>query len=616
LPERDLATICRLSGLIAHDATQLDVRGLDAPDARLLFRDGPVAFSGSLGEDAVASAGDLAVVADLELTNLDELQTMVGQEARGGALIAALYRREGAGFLPRLHGGFALALWDRRRQELVLAVDQFGIKRLYYLTDGARTAFASRPGALRIGQAPPPVSISAIFNYLNFAFVPAPISIFRGVARLAPGHLLRVRARAATPEAYWDLDYPERRQGRAEAAAAIARTTEAGIGRALRGHSVKEIGAFLSGGTDSSTVVGLMARLTGEQVNAFSIGFSEERYDELDYARLAAAHFGARHHTKIVGPDEALALMPRLVGAYDEPFGNNSAIGTYFCAQLARECGVEVLLAGDGGDEIFGGNERYCTDRVYALYHRIPRVVRRGVLEPLLKMAPAQIGVVGRAQRYVRRANIPNPRRFFSWEFFFSQEAHALFVRELLQSVDLQAPDAVTQRHYDRARATSELNRLLYLDMKLAIGDNDLLKVTQASELAGVQVRFPMLDPALVDLTGSLPSDYKVRGFEKRHIFKRAFGDLLPAAILAKRKHGFGVPTSTWIKSHPGFRALVRDTLLSSKARGRGYFRAGVVENLLDRHDAEASAYYGDLLWRILMLELWQLRHQDRAVVA
>jgi asparagine synthase (glutamine-hydrolysing) len=359
-----------------------------------------------------------------------------------------------------------------------------------------------------------------------------------------------------------------------------------------------------------------MARLTGEPVNAFSIGFAEERYDELDYARLAAAHFGARHHTKIVGPDEALDALPRLVEAYDEPFGNNSAIGTYFCAQLARECGVEVLLAGDGGDEIFGGNERYCTDRVYALYRRVPAVVRRGLLEPFLKVAPSRIGVIGRAKRYVRRASIPNPRRFFSWEFFFAQEAKGLFAPELLESIDLEAPYTLAEWHYGRARATSELNRLLYLDMKLAIGDNDLLKVTQASDLAGVQVRFPLLDPPLVELTGSLPADFKVRRFEKRHIFKRAFRDLLPPEILAKRKHGFGVPTSTWIKTHRGFRELVRDTLLSPAAKTRAYFRAGVLEDLLNRHDQEASAYYGDLLWRILMLELWQLRHADRAVAA
>jgi asparagine synthase (glutamine-hydrolysing) len=604
-----------LGGLIARDASAPEAMFASAPGTRVLVREGPVLLVGDLESDGVASIGGVSVIGDLDLTNVDELRSLAGHDSRGADLVARLYLREGSRFLQRLHGGFALALWDGRRDELLVAVDQFGIKRLYYLPGSIGTAFASRPTDLRVGPALPAVSASAVFNYLNFSFVPAPTSIFRDVLRLAPGHLLRVRAGQATTETYWDLEYPERRVGRAEAAATIERVASEGVARAIRGHSVKQLGAFLSGGTDSSTIVGLMSRLTGESIDAFSIGFSEERFDELDYARLAAAHFGARHHTKIVGPDEALEMLPRLVDAYDEPFGNNSAIGTYFCAQLARDCGVEVLLAGDGGDEIFGGNERYGADRVYALYERVPAFVRRGLLEPFLRIAP-DVGVFGRAQRYVRRANIPNPRRFFSWEFFFAQEAARLFVPDLLQTLDVDAPNALTEWHYGRVRATSELNRLLYLDMKLAIGDNDLLKVTRASDLAGVGVRFPMLDPSLVTLTGSLPADFKVRGFEKRHIFKRAFQNLLPSEILAKRKHGFGVPTSTWMKTHRGFRALVRDTLLSPAAKSRAYFRDGVIEDLLARHDEEASAYYGDLLWRILMLELWHGRHAERAIAA
>jgi asparagine synthase (glutamine-hydrolysing) len=607
--------MCRLGGLIAPDAATLDAMWACAPAVPVLLREGPLVLGGNLDADAVATNGSVTVVGDLDLTNVGELQALVGQDAQGADLVARLYLREGSRVLRRLHGAFALALWDRGRDEMILAVDQFGMKRLYYLSGPGVIAFASRPSALRVGPTSPSVSVGAVFSYLNFSFVPAPTSIFRDVARIEPGQMVRIRRGAATLEAYWDLEYPERRVSRSDAAGRIEQVTQEGVGRAINGFAAKELGAFLSGGTDSSTVVGLMTRLTGESVNAFSIGFSEERFDELDYARLAAAHFGARHHTRIVGPDEALEVLPRLVEAFDEPFGNNSAIGTYFCAQLARDRGVEVLLAGDGGDEIFGGNERYGADRVYALYHRVPAFLRHGLLEPFLRVAP-DISVLGRAQRYVRRASIPNPRRFFSWEFFFSQEAGGLFTPELLGALDVDAPYVLVEQQYRRVRAMSELNRLLYLDMKLAIGDNDLLKVTQASELAGVGVRFPMLDVSLVELLGSLPANFKVRGFEKRHIFKRAFRSLLPREILAKRKHGFGVPTSTWMKTHRGFRALVHDTLLSSAARSRGYFRAGVLQDLLARHDAEASAYYGDLLWRVLMLELWQLRHADRAVAA
>jgi len=586
------------------------------PLARILLQDGPVVLGGSVDDEAVASNGNVTVVADLELTNLHDLQSLAGRGGRGAEVILALYLQDDIRFLRRLHGGFAVAVWDRGRGELTVAVDRFGVKRLYYLSDASRTTFASRASALRLGPVAPSVSVRTVFHYLNFGFVPAPMSAFSGVTRLAPGHVLRVRGGHVTTEGYSDVEYPEQRINRSKSAASMVRFVEQGVSRALQGRPMKEVGAFLSGGTDSSTVVGLMSRLTGESVNAFSIGFNEPRYDELDYARLAATHFGAHHHTKIITADEALEALPRVVEAYDEPFGNDSAIGTYFCTRLARDCGVDLLLAGDGGDEIFGGNERYTSDRVFQLYQYVPGIVRRQLLEPVLRVIPPKVKIIDRAQRYVRRANIPNPRRFFSYEFLFVEEAQRLLAPALLQSLDLDEPYALTETHYQRARATSELNRLLYLDLKLAIGDNDLVKVTQAAELAGVQVRFPLLDPPLVNFTGLLPAHYKVRGFQKRYLFKRAFSDLLPPAIVAKRKHGFGVPTSTWIKSHRGFRELTRDTLGSTAAKARGYFRSGALEHLLDSHDAESSPYYGTILWRVLMLELWQLRHGDRAVAA
>src|SRR5439155_17142690 len=219
-----------------------------------------------------------------------------------------------------------------------------------------------------------------------------------------------------------------------------------------------------------------------------------------------------------------------------------------------RESGVRPPLAGDGGDEIFGGNERYTAARVFARYHHVPLPIRRRLLEPVFFSLPDR-GLPGRVQRYIRRANIPSPRRFYSYEFFFAQEAKQLLDPGFTRLVDLTAPWNVVQDHFDHVEASSELNRLMYLDLKLTIGDNDLLKVTRTAELAGVGVRFPLLDLSLVEFTGTLPANMKVRGLEKRYLFKRAFRTLLPPQTLAKRKHGFGVPTSVWLRSHPRFRA-------------------------------------------------------------
>ncbi|MGH7303981.1 MAG: asparagine synthetase B family protein, partial [Candidatus Rokuibacteriota bacterium] len=413
---------------------------------------------------------------------------------------------------------------------------------------------------------------------------------------------------------YWDMRYPEKRVSRREGAAAMYRFTETAVDRALAGASPNEVGAFLSGGTDSSTLVGLMSRSTRQTVNAFSIGFSDDAYNELGYAELAAREFGAVHRTKTVTPEAAFALLPRLVEAYDEPFGNNSAIGTLVCVELAREHGVERMLAGDGGDEIFGGNERYRTDRIFGLYHGVPGILRRGVIEPIVQNLPdGGASILGRAQRYIRRANLPNPRRFFSYEFYFATEAARLFAPGFLEAIDRDAPYRMTQAPYDGVETVSELNRLLYLDLKLAIGDNDLFKVTRTAELAGVNVRFPMLDLDLVEFTGSLPAALKVRGLEKRYLFKRAFRELLPREILAKRKHGFGVPTSRWLRDHAQFRELAGDTLLSVRCLERGIFRPGAIAELIDWHQRESSPYFGDLLWRILMFELWHRGHVEGA---
>ena len=549
--------------------------------------------------------------ADLDLVNLDELRALTGLTS-GCEVLGRLYELEGwQGLLRHLRGGFAVALWDPRQDTLYLGVDHFGIKPLYYLATPAGVAFASRPSALlAVPGARAEADPQVVYDYLNLRAVAAPASVWKGVRRLPPGHLLTVRAGAVKVERYWDLEYPERRIGLREAMAATTRHVEEAVSAALGGGPAKETGAFLSGGTDSSTVLGYMARLTGERVPAFSIGFHEDRFDELHYADVAARHFGAAHEKHIVTGDEALAVMPALVGTYDEPFGNNSALGTYLCARLAREHGVRRLLAGDGGDEIFGGNERYVSDRVFGLYGRVPGALRRGVIEPALAILPGDRGVLGKARRYVKRASLPMPRRLYSYDFYFASEGRA-FLGDVLAGCDPEAPWRTVEGHFAAAVATADLNRAMYMDVKVTLGDNDLVKVTRTAELAGIGVRFPLLDRPLVEFTATLPATFKVRGMEKRYLFKRAFRSLLPAEILAKRKHGFGIPTSDWLKGHAGFRELAHEALLSPWARSLGYFRPGAIERLVALHQADATPYYGDHLWTALMLHLWHRRHLE-----
>jgi asparagine synthase (glutamine-hydrolysing) len=274
---------------------------------------------------------------------------------------------------------------------------------------------------------------------------------------------------------------------------------------------------------------------------------------------------------------------------------------------------MRTLLAGDGGDEIFGGNERYRREQVLARYDRLPAVLRRRVIEPILRRVPAERrDLLGKAQRYVERASAGNPARFYASEFFVARERERLLHPDFLAATTADGPLRVAEGHYRAARATSELNRLLYIDLKITLGDNDLFKVTRTAEAAGMAVRFPLLDHPLVEFMATLPAWHKVRGTEKRHLFKRAMRGFLPAEILAKPKHGFGLPISDWLRDHPGFRELLRDTFASRAARERGYWAPGAIESLCDRFARDATAFYGGVLWTILMLELWHARHGDR----
>jgi asparagine synthase (glutamine-hydrolysing) len=271
---------------------------------------------------------------------------------------------------------------------------------------------------------------------------------------------------------------------------------------------------------------------------------------------------------------------------------------------------MRTLLAGDGGDEIFGGNERYRREQILARYRWLPGLLRRGMLEPALgRLRRDRTDLLGKAQRYVERARTPNPARFYSSEFFVAHERDRLLHPDFLRATTADGPLRVAEGHYRAARAESELDRLLYLDVKITLGDSDLFKVVRTADLAGIAVRVPMLDHPLVEFTATLPAWLKVRGTEKRHLFKRAFADLLPAEVLAKKKHGFGLPISDWLRQHAGFRELAHDTLGARAARERGYFAPGAIDSLFERHEADATPFYGDILWTVLMLELWHLRH-------
>jgi asparagine synthase (glutamine-hydrolysing) len=372
------------------------------------------------------------------------------------------------------------------------------------------------------------------------------------------------------------------------------------------------VGAFLSGGTDSSTVVGMMSRLGRGPVKTFSIGFEEQRFNELRYAEITARKFQADHHTYVVSAADCFQALPHMVRFFDEPFANSSAIPTYFCGRLAAESGVRVLLAGDGGDELFGGNERYLTDKIFQSYQTVPLVLRKRLIEPVLTCLPVERGPLGKARRFVRRSNMSAVERFFYYSFLCTHPPEEVFERDFLAGLEDYSVLEIPSRYYREGPDRDHLDRLLYVDVKITLGDSDLPKVTQMSELAGIQTRFPFLDRLVAEFSGGVPPHLKVKGCEKRYLFKRAFRNLLPPEVIKKKKHGFGIPVAHWLKSDHSMRELAHDVLLSRAAFERGYFRPEFIRQLFDMHERDDTSYYGDTLWTFLILELWHRQIVDK----
>lgn len=555
--------------------------------------------------DAVAVAFDGTIYNGATLAR--ELSLEPGSTAR---LLAALYERHGLDFLTRLNGPCAVCIVDKRQNTAHIATDRYGIVPVVYLADGGRVICAPRIRDILAvpGVDPGGVDPGALVDYLNFSAIPGPRTVYRNLRMLPPGHVVTVSGSSAVPKltSYYDLDYTVDNAGEEryralvppaiEEAVRVILDTEAAAGR--------RVGTFLSGGTDSSTVTGMVKKLAGS-VKSFSIGFDEPGYNELDYARIAARHFGAEHYEYMVTPDDVLAAIDALLDVYDEPFGNASAIPSYFCARFARDHGVDTLLAGDGGDEIFGGNERYAARRIFSVYHQVPKLLRKGVIEPLVAMAPELHSVITKGKKYISRANIPQPDRFYSYNPVAALGVDAIFAPDFVRQLRGHDTNAWARVHWQAAGTDDELNRLLYLDMKHTVTDNDLRKVNGMTAKAGMRVAYPFLDHRLVDLAGRMPSDLKVRGTYLRYIFKESLKGFLPPEVIAKQKHGFGLPIGVWTRTKPNIAAFVRDTLLGPSCSIQPWLRDGFLEEIFRIHGETGASFYGDIIWNLLMMELW-----------
>jgi asparagine synthase (glutamine-hydrolysing) len=616
--------ICEFGAEISNAKIDAVVRALAMPDE--IGRDAIAAPSIGLGVarrwpfQQLASVDGLRIAVDADLINVAELTARVKDKFPGAGslplaeLLAKLYRIDGPSFVEKLHGAFAVALWDERAYRLILAIDRLGIKSLYWTNERGRLIFASRArGVLAALSESPDVNPAALMQFLLFSVVPAPLSSYSGIEKIRPGYRLIFENGQIRHESYWDLNYDESSNfDERHWAEELREGIRAAVHRHLADLRAESSGAYLSGGTDSSSVTAFMSEKFSP-TRTFSIFFSESRYDEIDFARTTAEKFHTQHNELRLNPSDALEAIPKIAEYYDEPFANSSAIGSYFCAKLAHGMGVETLLAGDGGDELFAGNERYGADQRFQVYHRVPRWLRRGLLEPLASLLPNNESKLSLPKRYIRRANIPNPERIFSYGLFQSLPAAEIFTSDFLAQVPPSSWMDTINAHFRRTRASSELNRLMYMDLKLILADNDLRKVSGTAELAGVNVRYPLLDDQLAELSSRIPSRLKLKGSEKRYIFKQAMKGILPEKILNKKKHGFGVPLALWFLKNDSLNTLMQDVLHDSRTRQRGYFQPQFYDRLSDLHQHEHAAYYGEIVWYLVALELWHRQHLEKS---
>ena len=545
-----------------------------------------------------------------EIFNFQELRSDL--EAKGHRfrtksdteVILHLWLEHGEACVTRLRGQFAFAIWDASRELMFVARDRLGIKPLYYAVDGERLLFASEAKSILAAlDEVPPIDETAVVDYFTYLYVPAPKTIYRGISKLEPGHSMRITPEGHEISRYWDLEFAD--PGSTDEASA-ARDVLESLREAVRVRLVSDVplGAFLSGGIDSSAVAALMAEEVRDPIRTFSVGFREAAFDELPYARSMAERIGSRHFEKVVPADPA-TVFDRIGRFYDEPFADSSAIPTYTVSGITRE-EVTVALSGDGGDENFAGYRRYRFDRLENQVRRwIPRFVRRTAVAGLARVYPKADWLPQPLRAKTLLGNLAqDPDR----GYFLTQSAlprsilDTMLARDLVTRLRDYDPFDTMRPHFERA-PSDPLSRIQYVDFKTYLPDDILTKVDRASMAHSLEVRVPILDHRFVERFAALPAHQKVRGGRGKHALREALRARIPASVLDGTKRGFDTPLKSWMRGP--LRGAVAEAI---EALPRDWFHKPALTRVLAEHEA-GKRDHGRLLWSLLVLEHWRRRH-------
>jgi asparagine synthase (glutamine-hydrolysing) len=507
------------------------------------------------------------------------------------------YEQWGEGVVSRLEGMFAFALWDQRRQRLLLARDRSGKKPLFYAQHNGNLLFGSSPRSLFAAGMPPEVSSRGVATFLAYGFAAPPDTFYRGVSQLPPAHYLLYEGGASSLVRYWSFEIlePPTIRSESEALAKLRPLVESAVVKRL----VAEVplGAFLSGGIDSSIIVGLMSKHI-PRVKTFSLGFvGDARYDETPFAQMVANKFNTEHRTFMVEPN-AISLIDKLVWHHDGPFGDSSAIPTYLVSQYTREH-VTVALSGDGGDELFAGYLRFFAARMAEQIPGPLRALGKRLL-PLLPTAPAERSLLGRGKRFLEAGASDLPDRLLDWSLLFARELTSTLRPEVFAEISNEEILAYHRRFFEQRGTT--LQNLLRHNFESYLPEDLLVKADRCSMAHALELRAPFLDTALIEFSARLPDHMKLQGKNTKYLLKKAFSDLLPPEILSRGKMGFGVPLAAWFRRE--LRGYLEERLCGSTPKVNQFLLPGVAEHLVEEHIQE-RADHSHRLWALLTLEIW-----------
>ncbi len=523
-------------------------------------------------------------------------------------IVPHLYQEYGNDFVDHLNGMFAIVLWDTQKKRLVLARDRYGEKPLYYGVFDGKLIYASEPKAM---LAHPSVSrdldLDSLRQYLSYDYVPAPASIYKGISKLPAAHTMTVEGGEIRTRRYWNLTWNKPEGGRNgtgfDAKADELRTL---LSDAVRMRLVADVplGILLSGGIDSSTVAAFAVQHADERVKTFSIGFTEDSFDESKYAREVAAHLGTDHHEEILDVDKAADLITDIGSWLDEPLSDGSLLPTYLLAKFVRKH-VTVALGGDGGDEIFAGYPMYLGHKAASAYRAIPQFLRSGLIEPVVARLPVSTNNLSfdyKAKRFVRSANYDTVERHHSWFGSFTSDEQKYLLTERVLAHSSGDIYSGPRQLLDICDARDEIEQMQYLDMNYYMAEDILTKVDRAAMAVSLETRAPFLDPRIGELAASLPLDYKLRGRTGKYILKKSVEGLLPQSILHRPKKGFGIPIAAWLKGR--LNPLMHELLDPGRIRDQGLFEPKYVQKLIAEHENGIASHHKQL-WTLLVFQLW-----------